>query len=182
MFQMSALNKKKNPNYFNQLLLLGISNAIIEDVNQIQEIYAYHVLNGLGTFEEEPPSVNEMINRYNKITQQKITFMLNRIFGKNISTSMLRHIFLSFKFGDIDLKQLQDTVASLLVGYIKMMMESKHTINLSYENVMDRVFKLKEKEKVWDGFVRKATSNKEIIKMLTWIFEKILYIIRLIRG
>ena len=46
-----------------------------------------------------------------------------------------------------DMKQLKDTVASLLVGYIKMMIDSKSTINLSYDNVMDRVFKLKEKEK-----------------------------------
>jgi len=45
-----------------------------------------------------------------KLTQQKITFYLNRIFGKKkISTSMLRHIFLTHKFGDVDLKELQDT-------------------------------------------------------------------------
>lgn len=30
-----------------------------------------------------------------------ITFILNKIFGKNISSSMIRHIFLSEKFGDV---------------------------------------------------------------------------------
>lgn len=46
-----------------------------------------------------------------------------------------------------DLKVLQDNIAGLLVAYIKMMIESKNAINLSYDNVMDRVFKLREKEK-----------------------------------
>ncbi len=46
-----------------------------------------------------------------------------------------------------DLKVLQDNVAGLLVAYIRMMIESKNAINYSYENVMDRVFKLREKEK-----------------------------------
>jgi hypothetical protein len=51
------------------------------------------------------------------------------------------------QFSAGDLKVLQDNIAGLLVAYIKMMIESKNAINLSYDNVMDRVFKLREKEK-----------------------------------
>jgi hypothetical protein len=46
-----------------------------------------------------------------------------------------------------DVVKLQENVASLLVAYITMMMDSKDTINMSYKTVMDRVFKLKETEK-----------------------------------
>jgi hypothetical protein len=46
-----------------------------------------------------------------------------------------------------DFKKLKDNVASLLIAYIKIMMVSKHTINLSSNDVADKVFKLKEKEK-----------------------------------
>jgi hypothetical protein len=46
-----------------------------------------------------------------------------------------------------DVVKLQENVASLLVAYITMMMDSKDTINLSYDTIMDRVFKLKETEK-----------------------------------
>ena len=46
-----------------------------------------------------------------------------------------------------DVVKLQENVASLLVAYITMMMDSKDTINVSYKTVMDRVFKLKETEK-----------------------------------
>lgn len=47
--------------------------------------------------------------------------------------------------GDVNL--LQEDVAKLLVAYIKIMMESKETINLSYDQIMDKIFKLKEAEK-----------------------------------
>ena len=35
-----------------------------DDLPAIHSIYAHHVLNGLASFEEEPPSVQEMERRY----------------------------------------------------------------------------------------------------------------------
>ncbi len=37
------------------------------DVPAIQTIYAHHVLHGTGTFEEEPPPVEEMLDRFRKV-------------------------------------------------------------------------------------------------------------------
>ena len=51
------------------------------------------------------------------------------------------------QFMEGEVVKLQENVASLLVSYITMMMESKDTIDLSYETVMDKVFKSKETEK-----------------------------------
>jgi len=51
------------------------------------------------------------------------------------------------QFIEGDVAKLQETVARLLVGYITMMMNSKDTIDMSYDTIMDRVFKLKESEK-----------------------------------
>jgi hypothetical protein len=48
-------------------------------------------------------------NNGNAVTSSRITNMLNDIFGKQISSSMLRHIFMSHKFGNVDLKAIQDT-------------------------------------------------------------------------
>lgn len=45
----------------------------------------------------------------NKITPSQITHRLNKIFDKNVSTSMLRHVYLSSKFANVNLKELQDT-------------------------------------------------------------------------
>jgi L-amino acid N-acyltransferase YncA len=41
--------------------------AVAADLPEIQAIYAHHVLHGAGSFEEEPPSVEEMTQRWQKI-------------------------------------------------------------------------------------------------------------------
>ena len=43
--------------------------------------------------------------------------------------------------------KLKKSVAKVLVAFINIMMESKNAINISYDKVMDNVFKLKEREK-----------------------------------
>lgn len=49
-------------------------------------------------------------NQGNPVGQSRIAVLLNEIFGgKNISSSMLRHIYLSDKFKDVNLKELEDT-------------------------------------------------------------------------
>ena len=46
---------------------MEIRAATEADVPDIQSIYAHHVLTGIGTFEEEPPSVEEMAERFAKV-------------------------------------------------------------------------------------------------------------------
>ena len=48
---------------------MEIRNATPADVPEIQAIYAHHVLNGTGTFDVEPPSVEEMQERFQKVLQ-----------------------------------------------------------------------------------------------------------------
>jgi L-amino acid N-acyltransferase YncA len=49
---------------------MNIRDATEADIPEIQSIYAHHVLTGTGTFEEQPPSVEEMLERYGKIVDQ----------------------------------------------------------------------------------------------------------------
>ena len=49
----------------------------------------------------------------NAISPSQITHRLNSIFKKNISTSMLRHIYLTSRFSTINLKDLIDTSESM---------------------------------------------------------------------
>jgi phosphinothricin acetyltransferase len=46
-----------------------IRDATEADVPDIQSIYAHHVLNGTGTFEEEPPPVEDMLARYRTVVE-----------------------------------------------------------------------------------------------------------------
>jgi L-amino acid N-acyltransferase YncA len=47
---------------------MHVRSATPADLPEIQSIYAYHVLHGTGTFEEVPPSVEEMSERFGKVT------------------------------------------------------------------------------------------------------------------
>lgn len=46
---------------------MDIRDATLADIQDIQAIYAHHVLNGTGTFEEVPPSVEEMRSRFENV-------------------------------------------------------------------------------------------------------------------
>lgn len=47
---------------------MEIRAATEADIPEIQSIYAHHVLHGAGTFEEAPPSVEEMADRFAKVS------------------------------------------------------------------------------------------------------------------
>jgi L-amino acid N-acyltransferase YncA len=55
---------------------MDIRDAIEADVPDIQAIYAHHVLCGTGTFEEEPPSVEEMLGRFRKVVNRGYVWLV----------------------------------------------------------------------------------------------------------
>lgn len=81
-----------------------------------------------------------LVNTLGKqVAPSKITLWLNTIFGKSISSSMLRHIFLSNKFGGVDLEEIQNTA--------KAMGQSSIKTNLRYvQKNADQVIDENEKE------------------------------------
>ncbi len=66
---------------------MDITNIVIEfaneqDLQAIQQLYSYHVLHGLGTFEEIPPSVDDMQQRFNKIVQNNLPYLVAKLNNK----------------------------------------------------------------------------------------------------
>ncbi len=55
---------------------MDIRHATEADIADVQAIYAHHVLNGTGTFEEEPPSVEEMLARFRKVMHQTCVWLV----------------------------------------------------------------------------------------------------------
>jgi phosphinothricin acetyltransferase len=55
---------------------MDIRHATEADIADVQAIYAHHVLNGTGTFEEEPPSVEEMLARFRKVMHQNCVWLV----------------------------------------------------------------------------------------------------------
>lgn len=51
------------------------------DLAAIQSIYAHHVLHGLASFEEEPPSVEEIERRYRDVTARGLPYLVAELAG-----------------------------------------------------------------------------------------------------
>jgi L-amino acid N-acyltransferase YncA len=55
---------------------MDIRDATEADVPDMQAIYAHHVLHGTGTFEEDPPSVEEMLARFHKVVDRGCVWLV----------------------------------------------------------------------------------------------------------
>ena len=56
--------------------IMDIRAAALPDLPEIQAIYAHHVLHGAGTFEETPPSIEEMTARFHAITGRGWSYLV----------------------------------------------------------------------------------------------------------
>ena len=59
-----------------------IRPATDADLPAIQAIYAHHVLNGLGTFEETPPTVGEMSQRLAAVRARGLPWLVAEADGR----------------------------------------------------------------------------------------------------
>ncbi len=55
---------------------MHIRAATADDMAAVQAIYRHHVLHGLGTFETEPPDLNEMKRRHAQITGDGFPYLV----------------------------------------------------------------------------------------------------------
>ena len=64
-----------------------VRDALASDLPAIQAIYAHHVLHGLASFEEEPPSVEEMRSRWSKVRELGLPYITAEIEGRVVGYS-----------------------------------------------------------------------------------------------
>jgi L-amino acid N-acyltransferase YncA len=55
--------------------------AAAADFPAIQAIYAHHVVNGLASFEEVPPSTDELLRRYGEVTRGGLPYLAAELDG-----------------------------------------------------------------------------------------------------
>ena len=58
---------------------MKIRTLVDEDLPQIQQIYAYHVLHGTGSWEWEPPSLAEMTARAKSVREKELPFLVAEV-------------------------------------------------------------------------------------------------------
>jgi len=56
--------------------------ATPDDIGEIHAIYAHHVLKGLASFEEEPPSAPELRRRYDEVTGHGLPYLVADFGGR----------------------------------------------------------------------------------------------------
>lgn len=61
---------------------MDIRACTVADLEEVQAIYAHHVLTGFGTFEEEPPAVAEMRQRFESLAAHDFPFLVAVIGGR----------------------------------------------------------------------------------------------------
>ena len=88
------------------------------------------------------------------------------------------------EFIEGDVMKLKQDVAKLLVSYLNIMIRSKKTLNVSYDDVADTVFKLKEAEKYdfTDRLKDLTDENREIDTILKHYKLGPIYSIGLSKG
>ncbi len=64
-----------------------IRNSTDADVSAVRRIYAYHVLHGLGSFEEEPPSATELKRRREDVIEHGLPYLVADIDGAVVGYS-----------------------------------------------------------------------------------------------
>lgn len=58
-----------------------VRNATVDDLRAVQSIYAYHVLNGLASFEETPPDLAEIERRFREVTGMGLPYLVAELAG-----------------------------------------------------------------------------------------------------
>jgi L-amino acid N-acyltransferase YncA len=61
---------------------MDIRACTVADIADVQAVYAHHVRSGFGTFEEEPPSIAEMRQRFDALVAQDFPFRVAVIDGR----------------------------------------------------------------------------------------------------
>ncbi len=56
-----------------------VRDSIDADMSAVQRIYAHYVLHGLGSFEEEPPSVAELKRRRDNVLGRRLPYLVAQI-------------------------------------------------------------------------------------------------------
>ncbi len=70
---------------------MELRSAVASDIPVIQAVYGHHVLHGFGTFETEPPGVDEMRSRHSQITVAGFPYLVAVDAGQVVGYAYANH-------------------------------------------------------------------------------------------
>jgi L-amino acid N-acyltransferase YncA len=66
---------------------LIVRDAVDDDMSDVQAIYAFHVWHGLATFEETPPSTQQLLSRRTSVLTLGLPYLVAEIAGRVVGYS-----------------------------------------------------------------------------------------------
>jgi hypothetical protein len=111
-------------------------------VTLLYEYYFFSVVSDYINLTKDPSMVTRMLINPDKDKEDEDLFSADFLIEQQ-----LRFTESEQEFIEGDVMTLKQDVAKLLISYLNIMMRSKKTVNMSYSDVEDVVFKLKEAEK-----------------------------------
>ena len=146
-------------------------------VSFLYEYYFLSILSDYISLTKDPAMVTRMF-----VTQEKEeTDLFSSDF---LIEQQLRFTESEQEFIEGDVMKLKQDVAQLIVAYLNIMMRSKKTLNVSYNDVADTVFKLKEAEKYdfTDRLKKLSDEGREMDTILKHLKLGSIYSIGLSKG
>lgn len=70
---------------------MQVRPATLDDIAEVQAIYAHHVMHGLGTFETEPPDQHEMRTRHSQVTGAGFPYLVAEVDGRVLGYAYANH-------------------------------------------------------------------------------------------
>ena len=110
--------------------------------NLLFEYYFFSILSEYVNITKDPSLVTKLLVSSNKEEEEGDTYNYDYLIEQQ-----LRFTETEQEFIEGDVSRLKQDVSKLLVGFLQIMMNTKKSLNVSFEDIEDRIFKLKEAEK-----------------------------------
>ena len=152
---------------------IHLNNSIIKpifDERTSKLLFEFYFLKIMNNYMQLSNDENMIVRE--KQTQQDVDelFSVDYLDDKinRINTSVEEENILDIQLIKGNKKELRQNTSKLLVSYLIIMNEHKETIDTSYDKIMDRVFKLKEKEKnmLTDRLKEKSDEERNVDTIL----------------
>jgi hypothetical protein len=128
-------------------------------VTLLYEYYILSILNDYIAVTKSPTMLTKLLSPVETLGEQEER--LEHFSSDFLIEQQLRFTEEEQEFVTGNVSSLQKDIAKLLIAYMSIMISSKKTVDVSFEDIEDRVFKLKEAEKYTFTDRLKAMSDEE---------------------
>ena len=88
-------------------------------------------------------------NKLNMLFDEKLTILMYKYYMLSVMTQYMKMSYdARYVSSSLNSDELKKNICSILLRYANMMKSDMNVVNVSYDDVMDKVFKLKEAEKI----------------------------------